>query len=340
MKKLFLSILAIVLCANMFAAVTYTDKVSITIYDGTYFPSLIVGESADAEFAGGVLVNGYYAPVQNIASMPLAIYAYRDGVEYENLILSSLENIPMGIKTNNATSYTLYFAGLQGAVSIYDKQEDEWIDCSAAYPFTIDGSQCNSYINNRFYFFYNAASFHYTVNLNAYGMATFSAAERTVVPAGLKAYAAGNLSGTELTLTEVAGPGDYIPANTGVLLYGEQSGNPYAMTIDAGDAAAFAGNMFHAASEWTASLENVYILHGNELWQYTGTEFAPNKAYLQISMPAGTSYAPKRISMHFDAATGVENVETVAPVEKFMQEGQVLIRRGENVYNLQGQIIK
>ena len=57
-------------------------------------------------------------------------------------------------------------------------------------------------------------------------------------------------------------------------------------------------------------------------------------------MPAGTSYAPKRISMHFDAATGVENVETAAPIEKFMQEGQVLIRRGENVYNLQGQIIK
>lgn len=339
MKKLFLSLVAILLSVHMFA-VTYTDKVSITIYDGTYYPSLIVGESADAEFAGNVLVNGYYAPVQNIASMPLAIYAYRGGVEYENLILSSLENIPMGIKTSNATSYTLYFAGLQGAVSIYDKQEDEWIDCSAAYPFTIDGSLCNSYLNNRFYFFYNVATL-YTVNLNSYGMATFSAAERTVVPAGLKAYAAGNLSGTELTLTEVASEGDYIPANTGVLLYGEQSGNPYTLTIDAGDAAAFAGNKFHAATEWTASLENVYILHGNELWQYTGSEFAANKAYLQIEMPAGTSYAPKRISMHFDAATGVEDAQgDKVQCTKFVENGQVLIRRGDAVYTLQGQVVK
>ena len=330
MKKLFLSILAIVLCANMFAAVTYTDKVSITIYDGTYFPSLIVGESADAEFAGGVLVNGYYAPVQNIASMPLAIYAYRDGVEYENLILNSLENIPMGIKTSNATSYTLYFAGLQGVVSIYDKQEDEWIDCSAAYPFTIDGSQCNSYINNRFYFFYNVATF-YPVKLNAYGWASYSNDEDMALPSGLVAYkGALNAAGDELTLTAVAD----IPANTGVILNGTPDATYYLVPTTA--TADMSGNALKASVDWTGAASNIFCLKGDALYEYTGATMPANKAYLQV----GGASAPRRISLRFNNEQGVENVKADVKAQKFVENGQILIKRGEDVYNLQGQIVK
>jgi len=149
MKKILLSCLAIALSASMFA-VNYTGKVTITMYDGTYFPSLIVGESSDAEFAGGALVNGYYAPVQDLAGAPLSVYVYLNGVAYENIVLDDLTNVPMGIKTSSATSYTLYFAGLQGTVSLYDKKLDQTIDCSANYPFTIEASEVNSTINDRF----------------------------------------------------------------------------------------------------------------------------------------------------------------------------------------------
>ena len=143
-----------------------------------------------------------------------------------------------------------------------------------------------------------------------------------------------------LALDEVASEGQTLPENTGVLLYGTPAGN-YTMAISDGGYVTISENKFHASSEWAASSkENVYILHGNELWQYTGTDFKANKAYLQIELPSGTAYAPKRISLHYDAATGVENVETVAPVEKFIENGQVLIKRGENIYNAQGQIVK
>lgn len=334
MKKIFVSLLILAASLNAmatdFAVATLTLKGNTSLEQGEV--TLVkTDDPAASSFCAPLYINQY----------DVVIYTINGSEKYQIWANADLTNFPLGIKTYSDASYTITVSNVSGSetLSLYDVVADQTIALTEGqtYPFT---AATNSFINDRFIINYVEQVTSYTVNLNAYGMATFSAAERTVVPAGLKAYAAGNLSGTELTLTEVAGPGDYIPANTGVLLYGEQSGNPYAMTIDAGDAAAFAGNKFHAATEWTASLENVYILHGNELWQYTGTEFAPNKAYLQISMPAGTSYAPKRISMHFDAATGVENVEAVAPVEKFMQEGQVLIRRGENVYNLQGQIIK
>ena len=275
MKKLILSTLAMMVAMTM-SAITFQDQVSITLDDGAvYSHTMSVGESNDLN-AG--LNSGYYAEIQNLNEMPVAIYALYNGVKYSNIASKSFSNLPICIKTNDVTTYTLYFDDVEGSVNLYDKKLNAPVTVTEGgdYEFTIEESEKNSLINDRFYLNYDATQMGYTVNLNSYGMATFSAAERTVVPAGLKAYAAGNLSGTELTLTEVASEGDYIPANTGVLLYGEQSGNPYTMTINAGDAAAFAGNKFHAATEWTASLENVYILHGNELWQYTGTEFAPN----------------------------------------------------------------
>ena len=149
MKKILLSALALIMSVNMFA-ITYTSEVTITMYDGTYIPNLILGESSDPEFAGGALVNGYYAPVQDLAGTPLSVYAYYNNAEYENLVLNSLTNVPMGIKTSAATSYTLYFAGLQGTMTIYDSKTDQTIDCSVAYPFTIEESEKNSIINDRF----------------------------------------------------------------------------------------------------------------------------------------------------------------------------------------------
>ena len=165
MKKILLSCLAIAMSVSMFA-VNYTSKVTIALYDGTYIPNLIVGESSDAEFAGGALVNGYYAPVQDLAGAPLAVYAYLNGTEYENLVLDDLTNVPMGIKTSSATSYTLYFAGLQGTFSIYDKKLDQTTNCTANYEFTIEASEVNSIINDRFVLKYAPAAPSLCFNYN------------------------------------------------------------------------------------------------------------------------------------------------------------------------------
>jgi hypothetical protein len=77
-------------------------------------------------------------------------------------------------------------------------------------------------------------------------------------------------------------------------------------------------------------------LKGDALYQYTGTEMPANKAYIQI---AGSS-APQRIRMVINGAQGVENVEATVKAEKFYENGQLFIRRGEHVYDLQGQIVK
>ena len=88
-------------------------------------------------------------------------------------------------------------------------------------------------------------------------------------------------------------------------------------------------------------MKNVYVLKGNAFLEYVGTNaLAANKAYIQLP-EAGQNNAPARIRMVINGTQGVENVETEAvKAEKFIENGQVLIRRGNEVYNLQGQIVK
>lgn len=181
----------------------------------------------------------------------------------------------------------------------------------------------------------------YHVTLNADGLATFSAEETTKIPAGLKVYQAGNMANDALVLDQV--DDDYIPANTGVILYGEAN-QSYSMAIYNDPVAIsedYASNSLKAYTAWESrTAEPVYILHGSELWQYTGTQFVDNKAFLQL--PGGANNAPARISMRFNTTTAVENVETEAvKAVKFVgEDGQLYIRRGEAVYSVQGQLVK
>lgn len=173
------------------------------------------------------------------------------------------------------------------------------------------------------------------VTLNGYGYATFSAKKNVELPSsGLTAWKATALNGTALETAEVTG---IIPANTGVILVGAANGE-FKLIETETDASAITGNLMKPATAFDADYgKNIYILHGNELWLYTGNEFKANKAYLLI----GGSNAPKRISFHYDAPTAVENVEAEAiEAQKFIENGQVLIKRGENIYNAQGQIVK
>lgn len=177
----------------------------------------------------------------------------------------------------------------------------------------------------------------YHVTLNAAGLATFSAEETTKIPADLKVYQAGTMSSGELVLNLVSDA--YIPANTGVILYGT-SGQSYSMLIKSGTTTTdYSDNTLKAYTAWASRTAPVYILHGNELWQYTGTNFPANKAFLQLPANAG---APARISMRFNETQAVENVapEAVKAVKFVGEDGKLYIRRGEAVYTVQGQLVK
>ena len=133
-------------------------------------------------------------------------------------------------------------------------------------------------------------------------------------------------------------PVDYVKADEGVIVNGAAS-TTFQFIIGSGSAD-FTGNALKATATYNTSMQNVYVLKGNAFLEYVGTNaLAANKAYIQL--PAGPNNAPARISMRFNGTQDVENVETEAvKAEKFVEDGQIFIRRGNEVYNLQGQIVK
>lgn len=157
MKKFFLSVLCVMTAITM-SAITYTDQVSITLDDGTYMPNLVVGESN--ELADGEITNGYASEIQDLSTMPLAVYAIFNNVKYSMLAMKHMTNIPIGIKTSGQTSYTMYFDDLTGVVRIYDKKTEAEIPITEGgeYSFTIEPSEKNSELNNRFVLFYERAA--------------------------------------------------------------------------------------------------------------------------------------------------------------------------------------
>ena len=183
------------------------------------------------------------------------------------------------------------------------------------------------------------------VTMNANGWASYSFESNPVayrqIPAGLTAYIGTVVDGTELTLVKVTST---IPSGKGVLLHGTEN-TKYSLnlseTVSSFD---FNANLLKPASAFDADKDdskNIYILHGEEIWLYTGDEFKDNKAYLPFDGAATPAGAPARIKMVIAETQDVENVEVEAvKAVKFIENGQVLIKRGEKVYNVQGQIVK
>jgi hypothetical protein len=184
-----------------------------------------------------------------------------------------------------------------------------------------------------------------TIIPNENGYASYSAPIDLLPPTGLVVYT-GVMSDNEEELNLVSV--DYIKANAGVILVGEpgvkktltQTATNY--EASAGDLAKYEANKLKASVDWENNHSgNIFCLRraNNEtsLWKYTGTEMPANKAYLQLDDNA----APARIRMVIAETQDVENVEVEAiKAVKFIENGQVLIKRGEAIYNVQGQIVK
>ena len=322
MKKFLLSCLTLALSVSMFAA-NYTSKVTVTLYDGQYFPSLTIGESNDAEFAGGALVNGFYAPVQDLASAPLSAYAYYNAAEYENLVLDDFTNVPLGIKTSSATTYRFFFADLQGSISIYDVVEDKTIDCSSVYQFTIDDEDKNSVINDRFIIKYVPAP---TCDYSREGLTvgkyyTICLPKAVANPEGASFWNMihRNAEGTLAYLEEVQGG---LEAGRPYIFQAEATSLCFEYSGDAEPAGAY-GALVGTLAEMdqdalTAAGANIYLLNNNELWLVSGQSgnvLPANRAYVVYSelIPGNPQSAPGRrvraIPMQTNGTTGFENIQ-------------------------------
>ena len=194
------------------------------------------------------------------------------------------------------------------------------------------------------------------ITLNADGYTTFSAAYVRSInaddyAAGLKAYYAEytEVGGEQSLVLHELNENHVIPAGLGVIFKG--AANQAYSLLAAGSAIEdYSDNALSAATAWSATdnpdtkniIEgavhaNAYVLSGSMMYKYEGANMKANKAYLDL----GGAPAPKRIKMVFAETQDIENVEFEAvKAVKFIENGQVLIKRGENIYNVQGQIVK
>ena len=313
-------------------AVTYSAKATITLESKANYEScqIIIGES-DALAEG--ITNGEAAEL-NMEGRSVALYVDYDGVKYQNFASNpaTMKNLALGVKTNAASEYNLYISDVTGTFTLKIGDAEPFVVTAGTQVITLTPNQTAAafgIIN------YVAPATGYNVTLNGAGLATFSGDQDAEIPDGLKAYTATYVAMDEVLDLDEINTGK-IPANTGVILFGT-AGADYTLPYTTG-AAAVGDNDLQPASAFAQSDKN-YILSGNMLYQYTVADAVPaNKAYLQL--PASTQ-APARIGLRFGTATAVESVEAEAvKAEKFVENGQVFIRRGEAVYNLQGQLVK
>ncbi len=87
--------------------------------------------------------------------------------------------------------------------------------------------------------------------------------------------------------------------------------------------------------------DKLYLAANDEL-HYSASErnINPFRAYFEVAGVGAGAPPRARIVANKDQATGIENVAAEGKAVKFIENGQILIKRGEVVYNLQGQIVK
>lgn len=271
-------------------------------------------------------------------SKSVLLYGFVGSEKCEDIVTNQLPGVKLGFVTNNvdANGYSLKFENVSGiALKLYDAVEHQIIDIVNNDEYVFNATVGQVDVENRFSIY---APFAVTLN-NSY-LATFSADENVVIPAGLTAYEAKYQSMTEvLSLNPIA---NYIPKNTGVILYNEaQDNKEFLLEIYTGtdDMPEITLNDLKPASAWESHTGTIYVLSGSSLYLYEdqGDGMKPNKAYLEL--PVSVT-APKRIALHFNEEQGVENIAAEGKAVKFIENGRVFIKRDDKVYNLQGQLVK
>ena len=329
MKKVFISIFMAALTLSAYAAETARVTIQLTSTNATYGnDELELKENTDRNAS---YESGYDAEkmMSQANKHSVLLYAFVGDQACSTVATDDLDGLAIGFTTNKYdTEYKLVFSNVSGReLKLYDRvlKTTTTIENSLEYSFT--ATEGRVAVNDRFVIGLPS----YSVTMNAYGWASFSSADDLAIPAGLTAYK-GAYAGEVLNLNEV----DDIKANEGVILYGT-AGQTYELNLGNGSSD-FAGNNLKPASAWENHSGTVYVLHDEALYQYTGANFPANKAYLEIPVSAG---APRRISFRFNGTTALENAElNDAKAVKFIENGQVFIRRGNEVFNLQGQIVK
>lgn len=189
------------------------------------------------------------------------------------------------------------------------------------------------------------------------GWATFSCAEKVAVPDGVTAYKAvyEKKTATEEVMN-LSSIGNVIPAGEGVILKGA-AGTAYAFSVTTEDAPTITDNALVGCpvrTDITSVLvdNDVFCLRYSEAYSltgfflYTGQYVPAGKAYLALpkATPGAGSTTDRGLrfvindSQVTTAITGAETENT--KITKFVENGQLFIRRGDTVYTIQGMRVK
>lgn len=343
MKKLFISIIALVCAMTMSAQITADVTLRLQSQSGSVCEMYLF---AGPDLAASPERGSFMANASNPEDVNIYAIDPINNNRYASFGNGTLVNIPVGIITSKEAAalqnYTIHFEVYENADVLKLKDlvtgtETDIID-GGSYAFTIAAATDPSYVEgtysviaDRFVINYDNTVFVTSVTTNAYGWASFSYDANLIAsyPAGLKIYK-GAINGDVLDLTVV----DHVAANQGVIVKGAPN-TEYFFAAGAGTSD-FADNDLKPASAWASHTGTIFCLKGDALYEYVGSDMPANKAYLEIS---GSS-APKRISLRFNEEQGIEDVKADVKAEKFVENGQIFIRRGNEVFNLQGQIVK
>lgn len=223
-------------------------------------------------------------------------------------------------------------------VALADRQNVRWMKF---HPF--NATNCNAAIDNVYFWTYGATT-------NVDNWASFASPETVQLTDGITAYKAvySNNGGDEvLTLYELED--GIIPANAGVLLRSTETSSVHAFTTtNATPATDMSDNNLVGCTVRTdVSAEreenDIFCLRRSDLFDqtafflYEGQYVPAGKAYLPLPKQSGAAGASRRVRFVFDTATSLdENATDAAKVTKFIENGQLFIRRGDKVYTIQG----
>ena len=208
----------------------------------------------------------------------------------------------------------------------------------------------------------NVYFWHPTVTTNQDKWATFACDANVNIPSGITAYKAvySNAGGEEVLELEAI-TGGVIPAKAGVILQSENANTTFefektnaASDFNMSDNS-LVGCVVRTDVSAVRATEDIFCMRRSNLEQYNMTGFF---LYEGQYVPAGRAYLalPKTTSGTQNAAqrrirfvinepqtpTDIDSVSgNLSPVtEKFIENGQLYIRRGDNVYTIQGARVK
>ena len=340
MKTKIFTVLAAIAMTTMVSAQTF-NRIVVNIEKGSESDELYLIESPSFtdDFENS------YDEAKGFIGGSIYVYGTTAYGSQSMVCTNSLQGAYIGYRATAAGSATITFSDLQSDLAdvttyfLLDTEEGVYTQIgtgsSDKYVFTAAAGD----YPNRFMIVEPVK-----VTTNEDGWASFANNVALAPQNGLKAYYAEYDAANEaVDLHET----EMIPAAQGAFLYGNAL-TEYTLTPNVtGLSASAEQNDLVACVSYTdvSSVTNlIYCIRNvggvSALYQYLGANIPAGKAYLPVN--AGSSNgAPRRISFRFNGATALENAElNEAKAVKFVENGQIFIRRGNEVFNLQGQIIK